>query len=376
MTSDPARSTATCAACLARSWLLARLAGHLDRARHHIADVLALADDELITAVGGREAEAIRSELSGFSAADARAQGLAAGVRTLCRCAEGYPARLRDLPVAPTVLHLTGAGDLPEIDQPVVAVVGARRAGPYALGVAGDLARGLAAAGVTVVSGLAIGVDSAAHEGALAAGGQTIAVLPAAPERPYPASRRGLHRRILATGLAVSELPVGIGPRRWMFPARNRVIAALADMTIVVAAGERSGSLVTARIAGQLGRRLGAVPGPVTSPLSRGPHELLREGARLVAGPEDVLDALLGVDGASTVPAGSAARTARPAPATAPGLDPELRRLLEAVADGHSAPDAFAAAGLDVARGMAALAALELVGYVRREPGGRYSARV
>jgi DNA processing protein len=365
------RTLDVCDGCLARTWLLGRLAGHLDLVRARIEEVLELADEPLIAAVAGRKARVVGEELASFRATDARAQLAAAAVQAVCRCSPDYPPGLRQLPAPPAVLHWAGVGR-PASEDPAVALVGARRAGPYGLDVAAELGRALAAAGVLVVSGLALGIDSAAHEGALSAGGATLAVLPCAPQRPYPASRRGLHRRILATGMAVSELGPGVAARRWMFPARNRIIAALAGATVVVAAGERSGALVTARAARELGRPVGAVPRPVRSPLSRGPHELLRQGSFLVAGPEDILDALLGPGRRPS--AHPSAR--RPGRRSHPGLEPELEGLLRAIAEGRSTTEAFAAAGLDAARGMAALAALELVGYVRRQPGGRYVATV
>jgi DNA processing protein len=372
-----------CDDCLGRTWLLGRLTGHLDLVRSRIGEVLELADEPLIEAVAGRQARRVGEELGEFRAPEARGALEAAGVQAACRCSATYPPALRDLAAPPAILHWAGGGEPaailpwaegadPAARVPAVALVGARRCGPYGLDAAAGLGRALAAAGVVIVSGLALGIDSAAHEGALAAGGRTVAVLPCAPQRPYPASRRNLHRRMLVTGLAVSELGPGVAVRRWMFPARNRIIAALADLTVVVAAGERSGALVTAQAARELGRPVGAVPGPIGSPLSHGPHELLRRGARLVTGAEDVLDVLLGSDreavGAAAGPRGGSAPR--------PGLDPELDGLLRAIAAGHSVGDAFAAAGLDAARGLAALAALELVGYVRRQPGGRYVATV
>src|SRR5437763_1581466 len=156
------------------------------------------------------------------------------------------------------------------------------------------LARGLASSGVTLVSGMAFGIDSAAHSGALAGGGATVAVLPGSADRPYPTSKRKLHREIVAAGAAVSALPPGAEIRRWMFPARNRVIAALSAITVVVEAGGRSGSLVTARCARELGRSVGAVPGRVTTPRAAGPNALLADGARVVRDTQDVLDALFG----------------------------------------------------------------------------------
>jgi DNA processing protein len=261
------------------------------------------------------------------------------------------------------VLHIAGnaAALLGALADPIVAIVGARRASRYGVEVARSLARGLTSAGLTVVSGMASGIDSAAHDGALAAG-PTVAVLPGGADRPYPAARRALYRRIVATGGALSELPPGTSVRRWMFPARNRITAALAAMTVVVEAGERSGSLMTAAVARELGRPLGAVPGQVTSPLAKGPHRLLAAGASLIGGPEDVLDRLFGPEAAARLPV-----------RFRPPLDPPLTALLDGLRTGRTTAEALSRAGLGAGDGLAALTSLELAGYVRRQPGGTFT---
>jgi DNA processing protein len=210
---------------------------------------------------------------------------------------------------------------------------------------------------------MALGVDSAAHDGAIAARGPTIAVLPCGADTAYPQRKRGLHGQIKQTGSLVSELPPGTHAWRWTFPARNRIIAGLAAMTIVVEAGERSGALLTAGFARSLGRPVGAVPGRITSPLSRGPNALLAAGASVVRSPQDVLDHLFGV-GVRRADAGRQ-----------PDLAPELRVLLAAIAEGYETGVALERAGLAPQEGLAALASLELAGYVRREPGGRFAVR-
>jgi DNA processing protein len=191
------------------------------------------------------------------------------------------------------------------------------------------------------------------------AGCVTIAVLAGGADRPYPASHRRLYTRIRRAGLVVSELPPAVRPRRWMFPARNRIIAALSTLTVVIEARPSSGALVTARHAAQLGRRVGAVPGQVTSPLSVGPHALIRGGAELITDAQDVLDLLFGPGQRSIADA----RRAQLAPADA--------ALLDALDEGHDSPAAFAHAGLGPVQGLEAIAALELAGFVRRSPGGR-----
>jgi len=351
-------SERACDTCLARSWLVGRLAGHLEAARGRVDQVLALEDDALIVAIGGREKARLEREFETLDVDEVRRRAGGAGVDTVCVCDPGYPSGLRALPAPPAVLYVRGRADL--LLGEAVAIVGSRKASMYGLDVARSLGRELAVAGLTVVSGMAHGIDSAAHAGALDAGMPTVAVLPGPANRPYPAGKRGLHRRIVAQGVAVSEIVPGTNVWRWMFPARNRIIAALAAMTVVVEAGERSGSLVTARLAHAIGRPVGAVPGRVTTPQAKGSNLLLASGgASVVLGAQDVLDHLFG----------AGERTAGPARPPAPA---ELRPLLDAIAEGHETAAALARAGFEPDRGLAALAELELGGFVRRGAGGRF----
>lgn len=351
-----------CDRCTARSWLIGRLAAHLGRTGGRLEQVLALPDDELVRAVGGPAKAEVARELAALDIEHVRKQAGDAGLETICCCHAEYPSRLRDLVSPPAVLHVAGGLErlLELVAEDPVAIVGSRRPSACGLEVSRALGRGLTRSGLTVVSGMALGIDCAAHVGALDVDGPTVAVLPASAERSYPAGKRALHRRIVAGGAAVSELGPGTDIWRWMFPARNRVIAALATMTVVVEAGERSGALVTARVARELGRLVGAVPGRVVSPQAAGPNGLLAGGAVVVRGPEDVLDGLFG------------AGVRKP-------LDdrrqpPEqLRPLLTAIAEGHETAAALARAGFAADQGLAALAALELGGYVRRGAGGRFS---
>jgi DNA processing protein len=352
-----------CDRCLARAWLLERLAAHLEPVRGDIIDTLAIDDDgDLIAAVGGRDAAAVAEEFSRFDPGAARERVGRAGLEAICRCDPAYPGRLRALTAAPAVLHVLGGLDrlLAATQGEPVAVVGSRHASQYGVQVARGLAHNLARAGVPVVSGMALGIDSAAHAGAITAGGTTIAVLPAGAQRAYPAAKRGLHAQIAASGVVVCELPGAASVWRWMFPARNRLIAALAVITIVVEAREASGALVTARFADGLGHAVGAVPGRVTSSQARGTNALLARGAVVIRDAQDVLDLLYGI-GSRTVPA-----------VTRPRLDRELETLLEAIASGYDTAGALEQAGFPAEQGLAALASLELAGYVRREPGGRY----
>ncbi len=351
-----------CDKCLARTWLLARLAGHVDRHRDRLDAVLELGAGDLIAALAGKRRTAVERELDSFDPERARRQAAEAGLELICRCHVGYPRTLAELSAPPAVLHVAGGLErfLALAAHAPVGIVGARRASPYGLDIAWTLARRLAMAGVPVVSGMAAGIDSAAHRGALHINAPTIAVLGAAAERPYPARARTIHRRIRECGAVVSELGPGTAMRRWMFPARNRLIAALSGLTIVVEARNGSGALITARYARELSRPVGAVPGRVTSPLAAGPHELIRTGALLIDSIEDALDGLFGIGSEHERPA-------------RPQLAPELEALLDALAEGQSRADALARAGLDADAGLAALASLELAGRVRHEAGGRYS---
>jgi DNA processing protein len=211
-----------CNRCLARTWLLSRLAGHIDRVRGQVERVLELDDEKLLSAMGGREREHVGRQLEALDLDAVRSRSDAAGLETMCACDPMYPLALRRLTAPPAVLHVAGGLNrlLEFVAGELVAIVGSRRASPYGLDVSRSLGRGLAVTGITVVSGMAAGVDSAAHAGALEAGGPTIAVLPGPAHRPYPAGKRALHRRIVAGGLAVSELGPGTSVRRWMFPSR------------------------------------------------------------------------------------------------------------------------------------------------------------
>jgi DNA processing protein len=279
----------------------------------------------------------------------------------------GYPSCLGDLDDAAGLeapIRLNGRGDrgiLAGLDPArTVTIVGARRCTDYGRAVAMDLAASLASAGVVVVSGMAFGIDQAVHRGALAAGGATVAVLACGPDRAYPPSSRSLYRRLVQRGAVVSEAEPGYVPARWDFPKRNRIMAALAAMTIVVEARDPSGSRVTADRALQLGREVGAVPGPVGAPLSAGPHALIRDGASLVRGAQDVLDQLFGVGARAAVRVG-------------PRLDREVERVLEAIgAAGMALSDMSDEAGVAPGRAAVALAQLELAGYVTTSAGRWY----
>lgn len=356
-----------CGECLRRARLLAHLAPYIERVAtgapgSRSPELLRLGDAELAAVAAPGAAGEILAAVAAVPEPVLAAELEDAGCWACCRHDDLYPVALRDAADAPAALICRGDPALLEGLEPdgAVTVVGARRASAYGREVARALGRELAAAGLAVVSGLAFGIDSCAHRGALE-GGLTFAVLGCGADVAYPAAHRSLWRRVCETGLAISELPPGSDAWRWTFPARNRIMAALAGMTVVVEAAERSGSLITADLAAELGRDLGAVPGPVGSRLSAGPNDLLAGGACLVRDAQDVLDAMLGP---------GARRVERAGPA----LDAGARRVLEAVERGATSCDAVAAElGLSGAEAAAALAHLESHGYVTCSLLGTYA---
>jgi DNA processing protein len=268
-----------------------------------------------------------------------------------------YPTALAAIADPPPVLWLRGARAA--LEAPAVAIVGSRAGSAYALAVAERLAADLAARGLTIVSGLARGVDSAAHRGALAAPGITIAVLGSGVDVVYPREHRPLALEIARQGAVLSELPPGTPPLARFFPLRNRIISGLVRAVIVVEAGERSGSLITARCALDQGREVLAVPGSVLNDRNRGGHALLRDGAKIVETADDILEEL----GLPAAPGRS--RTAGAAPA-----DPVLACL--DVGEACDLDQIAERSGLTVARLLPRLFALELQGLVRRVGGGRF----
>lgn len=297
------------------------------------------------------------------------------GGRIVTQDDRDFPRSLCDLELPPPALWVRGA--LPPDPRRAVAMVGSRRADAYGREVAELFARELAAAGLTVVSGFARGIDAAAHRGALAAaegaGGEggacvTAAVLGSGLGVDYPRGHRRLGERIAERGCLVSEFPCGIGPKAWHFPVRNRLIAALASGVVVVRAARRSGSLITARFALDLGRDVLAVPGRIFEPRSAGTNALIADGAHPALAARDVLEVLGAAPAAGD---GAAAEPGEPLP---PGL---RGRVLAAMVPGDSAaPEALAAGlGEPVDRLLGVLLELELEGRVRREPGPAYVRR-
>ena len=319
-----------------------------------------------------------------------------------------YPPRLLTMPDPPALLYVQGRLDL--LHARGVAVVGSRSATPQALEDATRFARTLAAAGVTVVSGLASGVDGAAHQGALDERGGTVAVIGTGADLVYPAGHHALAAQIASRGAIVSEWPLGTPARSANFPQRNRVIAALVEGVIVVEAAMRSGSLITARLANEMGRDVFALPGSVHAPLSRGCHRLIKEGAQLVETPEEVLEALrftqpaprarrtraprerdstdtmtlplefeaqpprLARDNAQSEPPAEAARGRAAATARPAALAPEAHALLAALGHAPATLEILAQrTDMTEAALQATLLQLELAGHVSALPGGRFT---
>lgn len=284
------------------------------------------------------------------------------GTKFLTWADEAYPDYLRHIFNPPAVLYYLGDG-LGDVD-PAVALVGSRRATYYGRDMAHRLGKELAEAGITVVSGMARGIDTAAHRGALDGGGRTIAVLGSGLDVVYPRENTKLMREIAAHGTVISEFPLGSMPEGWHFPVRNRIISGLSRGTVVIEAAERSGALITAELALEQGRDVMAVPGNVTSPVSCGPNRLIKQGARLVESSDDVLDEI------------GLTRLFEPAAGgSGPGmkLDPEEERVLKLIEAEPLALDLIIQdAGLPSARVASVLAFLEVKGFVRRLPGGRY----
>lgn len=317
------------------------------------------------------------------------------GVRPVPLGDPGYPPPLAGVANPPPLLYFRGAWA--EADATGVGVVGSRACTAYGRRVAEQLARGLVRAGVTVVSGLARGIDAAAHRGALDAGGRTIGVMAGGLSQIYPPEHAGLAAEVAGRGALVTETPMTVAPQPGMFPARNRIISGLSRGVVVVEANARSGALITARHALEQGREVFAVPGPTDSPASAGCLELIRSGARLVRSADDVLDDLNGLSppappppkkrGAAPVPPagpplpGFGADPPPPADPAAvaagppPGLDPVQHGVWDALATRRHADELARDTGLGAADLARTVMQLELKRLVRRLPGNFYERR-
>ncbi|HTA13293.1 MAG TPA: DNA-processing protein DprA [Solirubrobacteraceae bacterium] len=351
-----------CRQCARRDWLLAKLGVGLDfRARDlsRFWDLLELPDRELIDAVGGRRSSELHDAYARWKP---ERTGHQADVQTICRHRGAYPERLRDRDLAPRMLGVRGGIDRMRemLGGAVVAIVGSARATDYGMQSAHALARGLAASGVTVIGGFGEGIPRAVHTGALESRQGTLTVMAGGLRRCSPAWCEALYRRILDCGCAISETPLSSHAPRWGVRACARTLALLAEMVIVVEAGEDQHELACARIAQRLGRRVAAVPGRVSSPASRGANGLLMEGASLVRDPWDALDLLYGAGGHPDRELGA-------------GLGPPLQRVLDRVGDGRDTLAKLTGHGSESSDDIAlSLAELELQGLLVRGDGGRY----
>lgn len=283
-----------------------------------------------------------------------------AGVATLTWADDDYPRRLREIPNSPPVLYLRGR--LTEADEFAVAVVGTRRPSAYGQQATSELVSALAASGVTVVSGLARGIDAAAHRAALEAGGRTLAVLGSGLDRVYPTEHARLAEAVAGNGAVISDYPLGTPPESGNFPPRNRIISGLAMGVLVVEAGETSGALITADVAGEQGRPVFAVPGSILSRSSRGANRLIQQGATIVTRPEDILEEL----NLTMAVQHTQARAALP-------TDETERTLLDYLSVEPTHIDELRAlANLPIAHVSSALALMELKGMVRQVGGMNY----
>lgn len=285
-----------------------------------------------------------------------------------------YPRTLLEIPDPPVVLYVKGDPAL--LQSPGLAVVGARSATPGGCANAEAFAEALAGAGLTIISGLALGIDAAAHHGALQApDGRTVAVIGTGADRVYPARHQKLAHQIVTHGAIVSEFPLGTPALPHNFPRRNRLIAGLARGVLVVEAAVGSGSLITARLATECGREVFAIPGSIHSPLARGCHRLIRDGAKLVETASDVLEELAWGNPGQRHPQPETARShgTTSASRAAPAPSPEHARVLDAL--GHDPLDIDTLAGrcgLTLDALYAILLSLELDGQVGKVPGGRF----
>jgi DNA processing protein len=370
---SPAAVTATpagaCAGCLRRSWLLSSLSGPMEycaRDRTRLLELLALPDEQLLEALAGRRKTELRAAYESFHAEQAADDPQ---LQSICRHRPGYPRAL-DGPAAPPMLHVQGGtARLSALTRaPLVTLLGSHNASDYGIQMARSLARGLAASGVTVAASLTEGIAAAAHAGALDAGGRSVAVLGGGLRVSCSRRRLALYERVTRTGCAVSELPHDCAGRRWGLLASERILAELPRVAVVVEADAGPGELAAARHSQALGRTVAAIPGRVTSPLSRGTSELLMGGASLVRGARDVLDLLYEPDGTQPrdQPSGLVGAPSQN------DLRADLRAVLERVGAGCDTPDRLTRTGIEPSAALLALSELELRGLLVRGDGGRY----
>lgn len=284
----------------------------------------------------------------------------------LCRFgAPDYPAALATVAAPPQLLYIKGA--LEARDEQAVAVVGSRACSSYGRRIAERLGHDLARAGWTVVSGLARGIDACAHRGALQAGGRTLAVLAGGLSRIYPPEHTDLAAEVAAAGALITEAPMTMEPMAALFPARNRIISGLSRAVVIVEAADRSGALITARLAAEQGREVFAVPGAVDSVASAGSLHLLRQGAKLVRNADDILEDLQALPALDPIASASSAPPGPP-----PNLDETQRRIWEALEERHTVDELSRQVQLNTGELSRHLMTLELKKLIRRLPGNWY----
>jgi len=361
-----------CVDCLRRSWLLAVLGPALDyrcRREGDLIELLALEDAQLLRALAGRRKQELSERYARFCP-ELVPEGK--GTSALCRHDRSYPDALAG-EAGPRMLYLAGAFERFErlTTAPVVAIAGSSWATDYGMETTKSIARGLAASGVTVAGALTDGIAVAAHAGALELDAPTVAVMGGGLDVACPAGIRSLFARVRRVGSAAAEIPCSWRGRRWGQLASERILAGLAQLTVVVEAADNARELSVARLALGLGREVAAVPGRVTSPASKGTHALLIGGAHLVRDASDVLD-LLYRTSARDQATGSAGT--RPSQLQIK-LDARLKATLDRVGAGHDTPGQLTSANEDPEQVLLALSELELLGLVARGDGGRYVAR-
>lgn len=280
-----------------------------------------------------------------------------------------YPQRLKMIPDPPPLLYMTG--DLKEFDHQALAIVGSRKSTPTGRAITQQLSGNLAGLGFTIVSGLARGIDAAAHQGAIEAGGRTLAILGCGIDCTYPAEHKNLRQQVENHGGVLSEFPPGTPPRGYNFPVRNRVISGISMGVVVTEAAAQSGSLVTARLANEQNREVFAIPGSVSNPMSRGPHLLIKQGAKLVEGLEDILEELFPQLDASfrdRIRGYEGPNVPQP-----PQLEQEEESLYNSISlEPISLDDVISKNSFPPSEAVSILLGLEIKGFIRQLPGARY----
>ena len=320
-----------------------------------------------VNGVGPKLAARIAGARSEFDPEVELAECRHRGVRPIPRDHDDFPSSLREIPDPPALLYVKGT--LRPEDHLAVALVGSRKSSPYGVRIAERLAASLARVGLTVVSGLARGIDAAAHRGALKAGGRTIAVMANGLSEIYPPEHDGLAEEIAEAGAVVSEMPMRQGPLAELFPRRNRIISGLCLGVVIVEAAPRSGSLVTAHHAMEQNREVFAVPGPVDSLGSRGCHRLIRDGARLVETADDILEEL-GPLVREIKPLDGGTPVRHPSELTLTDLERSILGLLDDLP--KAADEVITRTGLTASQVMATLSILEMRRLIRRVPGNQF----